>query len=296
MKKIKITILLLLTFISAMTQTMVREGLAWTNHTWCDFTGEDLGYNTVWFEFDHYEGNDAIFQVYDTPGKEPLITEETMNYGQICQIGEKVYFKKYIKFSDGAPEEWRLMYDFALQPGESAIVYAVEPGYNNPTRSPEQVTCLSLSSTSFPNWESMNILNLDLNRTEVEDWELEWLSGTWVKGLGSVKGVLDNIHFGWISGYTHNTTIKENGEFLISFGPTEPAMVGATNDYRIKFELQGRSLTVYSENGHPVTVNAIDGNQVTRTEAGEPQLQVVLKHAGVYMVSTNGKTKKIIVR
>lgn len=298
MKKTLITLCALCGIQIAMAQPLVREGLTWTTHTWNIFTNEDLGHHTTWFEYAFSEEGRDVFEVYETEGTEPLKTEQTLNYGQIHQQGDQVYFKKYLKFSDGAPEEWRLMYDFGLQPGESVIVYPVEPGYNDPTRSPERITCLNWSAALYPDWETMEILDFNLDLEEdAEDIGYEGSQGQWIKGIGSTSynGVLDNIQFGWIDGYCHRTVVRENGKVLMTFGP-DPSGIASTANTTFDVKLQGRNLSIRTDRELPVTVTGTDGRQIAHSDGNAAEAEVVLPQAGVYLVRSGARTHKVIVR
>ncbi|MBD5204083.1 MAG: hypothetical protein HDS82_04315 [Bacteroidales bacterium] len=156
--------------------------------------------------------------------------------------GDKVWFK-----SNSETNEWTLMYDFGLQPGESCEVGIISyPFSETSTATLYTVTCEGIEQDSeYPTIERMKIKVSDKDGNLSDE-------GIWLKGVGSSTGVLTNVYFNMVGvNATLLTEATVNGKKV--YGNTGSGIEEVETETSVSdriYDLQGRELTA-PVNGQP---------------------------------------------
>lgn len=295
MKTLAILLASFLSFLSLTGQVMVREGLVWTDSTWFIYQPDNVMTYTLWMEPQGMEDGHEVFNVFRTPGTEAIPTEETVTYGWAYQEEDKVYFKKASQYASGAPEEWRLMYDFGLQPGETAIVSMVGGFQLDPTNAQDQVTCVSFSPTLSTPFETMNIYDISVDHIgKLPEDHMEMHRGEWIKGIGSVLGVLNNVGFGMVTSAERTMEVRDNGVLVYSTPESKVRQVGKSG---ITLSISDRTITMNGlTEGLSLLVCSLDGFVELAGETTGSEMTVQLSKPGLHLVSIGMETFKISVK
>ena len=115
--------------------------------------------------------------------------------------GDKVWFKPGTKDA----QEWLLMYDFGLKPGEGCYVYRPEEGNINPLST--YIECIKLDTKYL----DQDYETLTLNEYQDDTKNIFYGCGIWLKGLSSVNGFLCNNCFNFDGGASYLLEMT-NGE------------------------------------------------------------------------------------
>lgn len=132
----------------------------------------------------------------------------------IYKEGEKIYF-----FPHKNSEEKALLYDFSLQPNQSTtVVLPSEKWENKDSQLQFEMKCNSLSSVSLGTqaYEVIEITEI----TESPEWDGYKSSGQtrWIKGIGSVFGVLENAGVTLDGGSSQLKRVTHKGLTVIEYG------------------------------------------------------------------------------
>ena len=164
--------------------------------------------------------------------------EEYVPVGEIVTEGEKVYFY------DGMQEEWLLMYDFSLQPGDGCIIYGTNGLMltNHSDHPRYMVECLSIEDIPDTELEMMtlNIWPYDINGgLEDVTYEVQW-----IRGLGSTVCPYDNdTPFLNVDDY-YVREITLNGEILYSNYAAGVLTPSVSEEDSVIYDILGRRVTV----------------------------------------------------
>ena len=194
---------------------------------------------------------------------------------------EKVYFK--------LPDrpDWYLMYDFGLTPGTGCDVYSILDAHRVPYKSYVKCVALTENDDQYNGWDTMT-----LEEYETADCECKLGTGTWIQGLASTLGVLQNSMFAPQGGtselleasldgevlYTHRTT----GITEISASPCNVRMEGY--DVYVKPTSPQTAVCLYSAEGVLLEVR----------KTSEEEVHLVLPGQGMYILKCGLFVQKLI--
>lgn len=192
--------------------------------------------------------------------------------------GEKVYWRSI----DPEYPEWYLMYDFGLQPGESATVYRL---FNmNQVTTGELMECTG-TDVSLPN-KTGKWMTLRQKGDESFDW---------IMGIGGPRGPEHNCYIGdeGIEITQKILEVSSNGEIVYKTATSGVESVESL-DFTIKVE--GSSLLMSNVPvGAQVSIYAANGQVVTSFIATEKSNSVHLDSPGIYIVRVGNKSVKVMV-
>lgn len=152
----------------------------------------------------------------------------------IYKDGERVYF-----FPHKASSEKALLYDFALQP-EQRSSFALPKGQwtDKGDCIENDVRCdyLYQIKQGVATLEAMHVTEFATGQATTHSQ-----GGTWIKGIGSLRGVLENIGFDMDGGSSWLSRVTHNGETIYSNDmPTYIKQVKATQRTQGKYRLDGK--------------------------------------------------------
>lgn len=203
----------------------------------------------------------------------------------LCAIvrteGDKVYVKK-----SKVSNEWGLLYDFGLKPGE--VCKVVESTFYEKEKDPNTfyVRCNNVSaSEKYPGYEEMV-----MESYYSEDDDKTPLYGIWYKGIGSDEGPLHNGSFLLVGASYALMSVWSWNTQIFSRDISKLSTAIASKDYRII----GRSLIWDCDEVNNISIYTTDGSLIySQTgESGNFQFPV----AGVYIIRVNGESTRTCIR
>ena len=167
--------------------------------------------------------------------------------------GEKVYFK----YIDQEDDNWYLMYDFGLKEGEGCYIYSPYYGYSSHQPFKVYLRCASVTENNaeFDGWDTMLM-------EEYTDENMQYgpYYGTWLKGLGSDRGVLRNNGYSLIGGGSVLLDATFEGEVIYhrEFAGIDEIYSDSIQGEGLWYDLQGRKITQPSKPG----LYILDGKKI----------------------------------
>ena len=141
---------------------------------------------------------------------------ENIPIGYIATEGERVYFL------DNSNDEWHLMYDFGLAPGESTVVSGTGGLTSANAAEYHRYVAECVSIEPMPGTElelmSLKMWPCDING-EIGDAAYE---AQWIRGLGSTNGPCDNDLFAWVGVGSMLIEAESDGTTIYSRQPYIP--------------------------------------------------------------------------
>lgn len=195
----------------------------------------------------------------------------------------KVYFLR-----DGDDAEWKLMYDFTLQPGEETEICDFSGCASTYSG---KVRCMKVHPLeSNPELQVMelefceNLETMDDVFTETEEYGIRW-----IVGIGNIGGPVGNLYSTWILGWGSLLDEFSVGDKLIYRSPyyTGVEEVSDADVAEIKV-LKGEIIV----GGNPASISAysVDGVRCYGREGRFCDLT-----PGIYVVSIDGMSRKVVV-
>ncbi len=270
---------MLLLPLAAHGQTYFKDGMEWVTRLNGTHAPKPVFvHETIALEGDTLVGGMPALKMFctnDTDGQRTLIAV-------IRTEGEKVYFKT-AAYSD----EWYLMYDFGLQPGEGCYVYYLPRHANDLYKS--YIKCVGEADNSeYGGWAAMR-----LEEYPSDACEQLYGSGVWLKGLGCPNGVVENTRFEDDGGGRLLLEAAYNGRTIYSKKTTGVSPIAAapaglridgTNVYISHAEAIG-SVSLYTDSGLLLNSRYIPGREA----------HIALPGNGIYLLKTGQQTHKISV-
>ena len=181
--------------------TYFRPGMTWVEERRSDVTPWDLPFQDVlYLEQGDEDGVYELYTLSETEA-EPSLT------ALVKTEGEKVFMRS-VKAGD--TQNWYLVYDFGLLPGESCDVYY--PYWKTQDGIPWKynLSCLEIREQD-PEFDGVDVMVMKENLSdEYSD------QGYWIKGIGATRGVLENCRFEAVGGSSRIQQAIFNGESLYS--------------------------------------------------------------------------------
>lgn len=195
----------------------------------------------------------------------------------------KVYF-----LSDGDDAEWKLMYDFTLQPGEEAEICDFT-GWASPYSG--KVRCMKVYPLeSNPELQVMELEfceNLEIKDdvfTETEEYGIRW-----IVGIGNIGGLIDNLYSTWLLGRGSLLDEFSVEDKLIYRSPYYTGVEEVSDADMAEIKVLKGEIIV---GGNPASISAysVDGVRCYGRDGRFSDLT-----PGVYVVSIDGKSRKVVV-
>lgn len=258
-------------------QSYFKDGVVWRAVGWVIGDKKIVYENTSLDGTENVDGYEALKMYNFYEG----ITQREF-YAYIRTDGDKVYFKKPGLKTD----DWLLIYDFGLKPGEVRYIYSlwlVDDGI--PMGS--YVKCSEIVENGKGDWTTMYV-------DEYKDEACSKYRGSdiWLKGLSAFGGVAQNVNLGMDSGaVTYLYEVSYNGETVYYDGT-----VSVDDNVRsgVSVNRDGNVLTVNGARaGSRVAVYSAAGVLLGKTTADGAAVSVKLPAAGLLIVKVGDKVFKV---
>ena len=256
-------------WISVQTTTSYPKHTGWFYRSWLGETAEVGGYEALplWVE-DLSDDKGPCLSTY------------------VRHDAGKVYF-----LSDDEPQEWKLMYDFTLQPGDEADIEEYNQsalGYGG------RVRCMDVYP--LPSDPDLQVMELafceELKDIEEagEEGERVYSIIRWIAGVGNTGGPLQNLYNEGIIGYGYQLDELTVGENLIYRHPEYTAVYKVADIEKMEIRVSKGEIAVIGSEDAAVSVYRADG---VRCNAGQGRFSSLAP--GIYIVKVNGESRRIMV-
>lgn len=199
--------------------------------------------------------------------------------------------KVFFKFDDNESAEWYLLYDFGLKAGEGCYIYCPGVKSGNVAISKTYIKCAAISESSeYNGWSTMALEEYhDDSCTGFVDY------GTWIKGLSSLNGLLDNNRFGDVGRSSIlQTVVLEDGTVVFSnpsAGVSEVSDSSTAPDIRV----DGLEILVSTDSEVPGSLFSQTGLALGHYTFGKTPTSITVPGSGVYILKIGEKAHKVLV-
>lgn len=243
----------------------------------------------------------ASFLVTEWLGEAAQIDGRTcyklMESTESCGINGNPVFLTYVYEEEGRVyyydteiKDWRLMYDFNLQPNEGTTVWWFNGTYeyDNIHSSPMYVVCRGIAPDS--NYPDLTLMQIEsyADVVNVDDTESAQ-HGQWLVGIGSTDRFKANCRFEMLGGDYYLTEVTYRDEIIYSSsGDSGIKMTHQDNFGTERLPLLGQD----TEHNSYLEVYTIDGKKLS--DISNQQLTTL--PAGIYIIVYDNKSIKFINR
>ena len=281
------SILSLLTCLEVDAQNYFIDGMSWLIH------GMSTDYPDPW-EDDvriYLEGEKNICG-YEAAclwrvGLNTAPTPKLLTYIRI--EGEKVFF-----LADEEASDWRLLYDFGLQPGETATVWHfAHTGLvsGKVTIYERFVRCEEiLPPNDLYGMEQMRMSVLHHEDLDNTDNVLD--EGLWLKGIGTLHSPIDNTPWN-VDGYLETLLEAKFGSDILYRNPeyTNVALTQRDSVFPIKYEIGKGFIRIYDAGRESsIRLYSLNGQEIHAYDGDYTSLP-----SGIYFITTPNASRKVFV-
>ena len=237
----------------------------------------------TWPEIEVLEGKSNIlgkecfmlWRYSDSPAEKELIA-------YIYTDNEKVYFANPTN-----PETWNLLYDFNIEEGDTFT-------YSYPFDLTGEIIDCVLKCTNISSNEIYSYLpTIELSTVNDNDDINSWPNACWIKGNGSIYGLLHpSLDFVGI-GYALQKVW--NGDKVFMEVKTSGVQMPETSNIEIK-TLNNAIQIIGATPGTMVKVFDICGNLISENMAYDTTLSIPADFTGIYLIQVNNKVFKTMIR
>lgn len=212
--------------------------------------------------------------------------DESSDDSQFVAFVKTAEDKVYFKLNSDESSEWFLFYNFNLKEGEGCYVYS--PNYSiEKTPFQSYLKCTGLTETS----KGTEML---LQQYEDETCQGVHYDGVWLKGIGSLSGVLNNNRFGMIGSGSKLANVVSGDKTIYS--ARQSAGISSNPDVPlIEVRVIGNNLYVESEQIGKGYLYTQSGICIDKLELKNVPYAIEALNPGVYILSAEGVYKKIII-
>lgn len=262
---------------NVMAENFVKPGLSWKTHgIYGGPSGIEHAYNDYELK-DAVAGNTPCLQIWrqDPSSSDPASPKEFIKVN-----GDKVFI------SDSG-ENWKLFYDFGVQPGDSIEVYSP---FSEDNKMGILVTGI-VQDPENPGFERIEFKQFHkFDSQPMEYYDL----GYWIKGLGSALGLQFSTGFGLSPGpgYMFEASLDGNVIYRHKLGSVKNLIMNNNSGWHAcgsEGTLQISNLTP----GSHITVYSTDGIAVHNTTSHSESVSIPGLRNGIYLISVNGSCRKI---
>lgn len=268
-------------------QVYFQEGMEWTVSVEGTQTPEGVQRTQYVSAQKCIDGENPVIGLFELNGHTDL---EPQLRVYVKTEGDKVYFK----FPNAESDEWYLMYNFGLKPGESCYVYYPWQPTDESLPQCSLMKCVNIvKDDNYGDWEVMIMEERTDKNGNLSDYTS---SGIWLKGLCSENGVLYNMLFEMDGIGTRLINASFQGEEIYKCGTTIIDTVKAGQKLNIKVD--GPDVYVSGIEKADVALLYTDGGML----CGHCDLlpgktaHLNLPGRGVYILKTSAGTTKILAQ
>lgn len=278
-------LLLLLALIPAFTaaENYFVDGACWEYYGEAEESGVTVAFDQVYT----IEGTATVGDyeclnlfLYSTFSPEPGMVPKKKFVTYVRTEGEKVFF-----LPDPDTEQWALLYDFSLEPGEYCTVGTL---LCSPISFDNEVTCLE-RFVSEP-YGGVTAMKVDDRFPDEDPYEVA-RENVWLVGIGSTEDLNQNFgyhaRYGSATGWLVRFTV--NGEEICALKTYTPDNAGITNVEAERPAFTVNGLTVSADT--PFALYGIDGRMVAQGSAS-----ITVAAHGLYVALTPRGASKVLVR
>ena len=217
-----------------------------------------------------------------------------LSYKETSQVIREIYIKineekVYFKFAQNPESDWYLMYDFGLQPGEGDVFYCPY-FYSQGSPIYTYLECKEIiaDNPQYDGWTTMTMLD----RLDAEGNIFE-MTGTWIKGLGDVRGVMSN-YSQWLDGIDMSLVeVTYDGVVIYSEKPAGIKEVEKNDN--MKLTVSGLDLTIKDCSvGTICGIYSVDGRLIKEISAHTGNVNCRLPHKGIFIIRVGSKSYKVL--
>lgn len=189
--------------------------------------------------------------------------------------------------------KWYLMYDFSMREGEGAYVYNPLDYARDLESNKTYVKCIAVRECDpeFSGWDVMEMEEYDSDACAVKLGK-----GIWLKGLGSIKGVLENNRFETDGASSTLSRVTLNGNVVYDAGTSEVNYV-LSGEGKMSVTVNGLELHIKNKGmSEPVSIYSAEGILINTLDVSAGDCRVSLPSSGVYIVRAKDCVEKLSVR
>ena len=252
-------------------------GTKWTTE-FQSIPWHEVSYQTVWLEggANVFGSRCMLMHIKENDGKESI---------RYVKVEEgKIYYHAEVE------GEWELMYDFELKVGDRC--YLGYPHWNWTDSQTKHHRYIE--NTGYSEIEGIPVMNVISLYQSSESKELiKDGEGSWLLGIGSTDGVLQNCNYGMVGGIRTLVKVESNGTVVYdrTSGLKDVEFDGVT------VRCEGRDIIISGlDNGALIEVYSITGVIVAKCQCTTGSVNVKVDQPGIYFVKAGTYTRKILVK
>ncbi len=298
MKKLINLLLVALLSMTMAADTFFKAGTKWVSYHYPAGPKEDENSRTATSLEQIAASGEYSLGLYDSYTRDVETTpfSEPQLIAFVKVEGNKVYFKPLRPNAN----EWLLMYDFDLTPGEGAYhYYAGGIGYpGNPDPERTYLKCVGIDvDPNYPGWELMSLEEYRDDTCEVllEGGSIGSIGNKyWIKGLSSRRDVTWNSGVGLVGGGA--TLLEVTCGDKIIYKHHTAAIQEVPDNAPVKIRINGLVLTVSDVSAsNSLSVYSPSGQLIHQAPSllSSVPTTVQLPHKGVYLLKIGQATYKV---
>lgn len=284
MRQLLIILALIMTMTPVYGESYFQDGTIWkTVRGYSSEPNQKDEYQQVYLESETSSEDGRIFKVYSG--------DPTGKHEYICKLkdsGSRVYFK------EEASDEWYLMYDFGLGVGDTSCVYT--PKWAFGTESGPISTYVKCVGEEVYAQDSTPCTSLVLEEYGDENYEICYGKGYWLKGLGSVNGLVENCRFENLDGMgsrLYEVICENKVVFSLSTMSAKPTF----EKKDISIECNGKTFFINCKSTiSKVTVYSTDGRILHTYCPATENFSGSVEQPGVYIIAVDDTISKIYIK
>lgn len=290
MKKTILFVLVLMSVVPMFGQNIFTDGAVWkVKRAYAGGVPEEKTTQDIEYRLSEIE-SEAETAVFNLNQNQTIDGEESVVVCRIKEDDNRVYFQQ------GPSDEWKLLYDFNLELDGEVCVCMPTFDIWNPGEGREcvYVRCVGdgIIETNGMEWP---ILYID--EYSDPDYKRFMGSGIWIKGIGSINGLIENCRFNYIMGMgSRLAEVIYNDEVIYSY-PYTLANIDAIRIKDLSISCNGSTISI-SEGpiNAEVSVFNIDGGKVAQAKSSEDGCCISVGSPGVYIVKVGDMARKVLVK
>lgn len=290
MKKVMSILIMFVSVVSLYGENIFKDGTIWNvSRVYVGATPDEMTYQNIEYSL-------ADMASDDDAGVFNLIQDQTRDGEKsvvVCRIKEE---DSRVYFQQDSYEEWFLMYDFNIKPGEQICVFtpSFDLWVHEVGSIPTYIKCISEDTilTADREWTMLNL-------EQYVDPDCKRFIGTlsWVKGIGATVGFIENCRIGDLMGLGSfvNEVICDN-EVIYSC-PYSTVSADVIYIKHISISCDGRTISITGgASNTDVSVLNIDGGKLAQAKSSEDCCSISVDSPGVYIVKVGDMARKVMVK
>lgn len=271
-----ITSLAVISSVLSFAQTYFTDGLTWETEYISTSTPQGL-YSICEYSLEEDMNDSHIYLVYGSTGSsgKEFITK--------IKVENDLIF-----FWDSLESEWFLLYNFGLKVGETCTVY--RPLRQQSSRHTE--TIIKCVGESIFSNEYCQLPCMLLEEYHDDSGEIPSSEGIWIKGLGCIRGILENNGFDLDGGGSQLLSASYGYEVIFranSFANIDNITVKSKT-----IKINGKNIEIsYYDGNNIISIYTVDGMLLKSLNLEDNDIELTINHTGIYIMVI-GESKLIL--